>query len=197
MTIDPTRASLLVRLRDPGDRAAWETFVRIYSPMVFRFALRSGLQEADAADVTQDVLQSVHRGADRFVYDPEKGTFRGWLKTVARTRIADHVARRRRQPIGAGGTEMSLRLSEHADRHPDDQWEADYRQSLFEAAIEKIRGEFRESTFEAFWRCAVRGEEAAAVARDLGMSIGAVYIAKSRVTARLRDVIAVWERESE
>lgn len=196
MTVDPTRASLLVRLRDPRDAGAWEAFVKIYSPMVFRFAQRSGLQDADAADVAQEVLQSVHRQIGKFDYDPSRGTFRGWLRMVARTRIADVMERRKRQPVGAGGTEMVSLLSEQADAREVDAWESDYRQSLFHAAVEKVRPEFRDVTFEAFWQTAVKGRDPATVAAELKITSGAVYIARSRVTARLREIIAAWERDA-
>jgi RNA polymerase sigma factor (sigma-70 family) len=196
MSAEPTRASLLVRLRDPRDAEAWERFVRIYSPLVFRLAQRTGLQDADAADITQDVLHSVHRGIDRFVYDPAKGTFRSWLRTVARARIADAVERRRRQPVAAGGSAMVEFLSDHPSPDGDEVWERDYRQALFEAATEKVRGEFRGATFRAFWETAVKGREPNDVARELAMTSGAVYIARSRVTSRLREVITVWEREA-
>jgi RNA polymerase sigma factor (sigma-70 family) len=195
MSAEPTRASLLVRLRNPQDSEAWERFVRVYSPLVFRFALRSGLQDADAADITQDVLQSVHRGIDRFDYDPKRGTFRSWLRTVARARIADAVDRRRRQPVAAGGSAMASVLSDHPASASDDDWEQDYRRALFDAAAEKVRVEFRGATFQAFWETSVKEREPTEVAKQLQMTTGAVYIAKSRVTARLREVIELWERE--
>ncbi|MBX3442084.1 MAG: sigma-70 family RNA polymerase sigma factor [Planctomyces sp.] len=195
MSNDPTRASLLVRLRDPRDADAWARFVRIYSPLVFHFARRSGLQDADAADVTQDVLQSVHRRIEQFEYDPQKGAFRGWLRTVARARVADWIGLRRRQPVGAGGTEMAIALSEHAGPEEEAAWERDYRKAIFDAAIEKVRPEFQPATFSAFWETAVEGRPVAETADRLGLSSGAIYIARSRITARLRDVIAAWERE--
>jgi RNA polymerase sigma-70 factor (ECF subfamily) len=197
MTSDPTRASLLVRLRDPRDSEAWERFVKIYSPMVFRAALRAGLQEADAADVAQEVMHSVHGRIERFDYDPDKGSFRGWLRQVTRTRIADWSDRRKRQPVGAGGTDMAVRISDHASPEEEQVWEADYQQALFQAAIEKIRPEFKESTFTAFWLTAVEGLPPGDVASELKLSPGAVYIARSRVTARLREVIQSWERDDE
>jgi RNA polymerase sigma-70 factor (ECF subfamily) len=193
--MDHTSASLLVRLRDSRDVGAWEVFVRVYSPLVFRLALRSGLQDADAADITQDVLQSVHGRIAKFEYDRTLGSFRGWLRQVARSRIADWSRRRKRHPAASGGTDAAIRLSEHAGPDDEQDWEQEYRKTVFNVAAEKIKGEFRGSTFPAFWETAVNGREPGDVARELGMTAGAVYIAKSRVTARLREVIAGWESD--
>ncbi|MCY2966429.1 MAG: sigma-70 family RNA polymerase sigma factor [Planctomycetota bacterium] len=197
MSHEPTRFSLLVRLRDPQDGEAWERFVRIYLPPVFRMAKRYGLNEADAADAAQDVLTAVHQRIGTFVYDPAKGTFRGWLKTVARSRICDLLDTRRRQPNGTGGSEANLRLEALPAAEEDDPWERDYRQGLFDAALEQVRREVEPPTLKAFVRCAIEAAKPADVAREMELSVGAVYIAKSRVTARIREIIADWEREEQ
>src|SRR5262245_26403774 len=92
-----TRPSLLVRLRDVGDQDAWRQFVRLYAPVVYAYGRRRGLQDADAADLTQDVLRAVLAAAGRFAYDPRRGSFRGWLFTLAHHRLHDLLARQRRQ----------------------------------------------------------------------------------------------------
>ncbi|RPI82747.1 MAG: sigma-70 family RNA polymerase sigma factor [Planctomycetaceae bacterium] len=197
MSLEPTRNSLLVRLRDPLDAEAWERFVRIYLPPVYRLARRYGLQEADAADAAQAVLTAVHQRIGTFDYDPAKGTFRGWLKTVARSRICDLLAANRRKPLAVGGSEAEQRIAELPGPEADDAWERDYQQSLLDAALEQVRGEVKENTLEAFRRLALAGEDPARVARDLRLTVGAVYIAKSRVTARIREIIAAWEHEEQ
>jgi len=94
MTTSPhTRPSLLVRIRDAADREAWRQFVELYAPLVYRFARRRGLQDADAADLTQDVLQAVARSSGRLEYDPRRGTFRGWLFTVDRNKLHTFLRR--------------------------------------------------------------------------------------------------------
>src|ERR1700732_2246043 len=85
----PTRASLLVRLRDPQDEAAWANFVDLYAPLVYGYARKQGLQDADAADLSQDVLAAVAGSIGRLEYDPKRGAFRNWLFTVVRRKISN------------------------------------------------------------------------------------------------------------
>src|SRR5262245_14457110 len=101
-----TRPSLLVRLRDPGDGEAWQLFVGLYAPLVYGLGRKRGLQDADAADLTQEVFRTVADAVRRLEYDPRKGTFRGWLYTVARRKLCDLAARERHQPRGAGDAEV-------------------------------------------------------------------------------------------
>jgi RNA polymerase sigma-70 factor (ECF subfamily) len=187
-----TRASLLVRIRDGTDRGAWSQFVEIYGPMLYDYGRRHGLQDADAADLTQDVLQAVAVSIHEFAYDPSKGRFRGWLFTVARTRRIDLGRRLARQPRGSGDPLEADRMEAVAgcDANADEAaWLLAYRQRQFEWAVERVRDEFQESTWQAFWRTAVGGSSPRAVAQDLGISPGAVYTAKSRVLTRLREEI--------
>jgi RNA polymerase sigma-70 factor (ECF subfamily) len=186
-----TRASLLVRIRDAADRTAWLQFVDLYAPLVYRFARKRGLQDADAADLTQEVLQAVAAASRRLEYDPARGTFRGWLFTVARHRLHNFLLQRRRYQATHTQPDSVQALDEHPGRGSDEEalWEQEYRQRLFDWAAEQVRGEFQESTWRAFWGTAVEGQGAKEVAQALGLSPGAVYIAKSRVLARLREQI--------
>jgi RNA polymerase sigma-70 factor (ECF subfamily) len=185
-----TRASLLVRIRDGHDHEAWTQFVRLYAPLVFGFARKRGLQDADAADVMQDVFRSVALAADRLEYDPKRGTFRGWLYTVTRNKVYTFLNRGKRQPRGSGDSSAQERLEEQAA--PDDSsdlWDREYERRQFAWAAEQVRGEFQEATWNAFWQTAVEGKNAKEVGQRLGMSPGAVYVAKSRVLARLREKV--------
>jgi RNA polymerase sigma-70 factor (ECF subfamily) len=187
----PTRPSLLLRIRDPGDRSAWEQFVALYAPMIYRFARRRGLQDADAADVTQEVLKVVATKAQRLEYDPALGSFRAWLLTVTRNTLINARKRQGRHPQGTGDTAMHHRLD--AQPAPPDEralWEQEYRQSRLTWAAERVRGQFEPTTWQAFWRTAIDGESPRAVAQGLGMSVGAIHIAKSRVIARLKAVLS-------
>ena len=107
-----TRPSLLVRLREPSNHAAWEEFVDLYTPLVHGFCRQRGLQEADAADVAQEVMQAVARSIGRFEYQPDKGTFRGWLFTVTRNKFNTFLEKRRRQPQGSGDTAVQQLIAE-------------------------------------------------------------------------------------
>jgi RNA polymerase sigma-70 factor (ECF subfamily) len=194
MTDPPlTRPSLLVRLRDKRDEAAWALFVRLYGPLVFRYGQRSGLQDADAADLTQDVLCSVSAAAGRLEYDPQRGTFRGWLFTLARRRLCDLRTRQARQPRGSGDTDALQRLDEQPAREEVDQWDREYQQHLFLAAAEEVRPAFQPKTWQAFWQTAIEGKSGQDVARELGLTLAAVYLAKSRIMARLKQQISEWE----
>jgi RNA polymerase sigma-70 factor (ECF subfamily) len=187
-----TRESLLVRIRVRNDGEAWSQFVEIYGPLVYDYGRRHGLQDADAADLTQEVLQAVAAAAEGFAYDPRKGSFRGWLFTVARTRRIDLGERLARQPRAGGDPTAAARVEAVAERVGDAEeaeWRRAFRQRLFDWAVERVRGEFEESTWQAFWRTAVGGSKPGKVAGELGMSVGAVYTAKSRVLSRLREQI--------
>jgi RNA polymerase sigma factor (sigma-70 family) len=178
-----TRPSLLLRIRDADDRAAWEEFVGLYAPLVYRFARRRGLQDADASDVSQQVLQAVAQSARRLDYDPGRGSFRGWLLTVTRNILINALKRKDRQPIATGETSFHERLeAQPAPRVPDEAiWEQEYQRSRLAWAAERVRPRFEETTWRAFWRTAVDGESPREVAESLGLSVGAVHIAKSRV----------------
>ena len=186
MTSFPTtRPSLLVRIRSRDDQDAWGEFVEIYAPLIHSYARRRGLQEADAANLTQDVLGSVMKNAERFEYDPSRGRFRSWLLTVTRNRVNDFFSGLKRQTRGSGDTVVRSVLEQEPGRDEED-WNEDYRHRLFHWVAEKIRAEFQETTWQAFWKTAVEGQSGQQVAEDLAISVGAVYIAKSRVLSRLK-----------
>jgi RNA polymerase sigma-70 factor (ECF subfamily) len=186
-----TRLSLLVRLCDARDDGAWSQFVEIYAPLVFSFARKHGLQDADAADLTQDVLQAVSGGIRRLDYDPRRGSFRGWLFTVARNKLRNFLAAQKRPGRGTGDTDAQHRLQELPAREEDQTawWDQEYERRVFSWAAEQVRGTFQKSTWQAFWKTAVEGKTGPEVARALQMSVAAVYLAKGRVMARLKEVI--------
>jgi RNA polymerase sigma-70 factor (ECF subfamily) len=184
-----TQLSLLVRIRDRGDGRAWSEFVELYAPLVYALARRHGLQDADAADLTQDVLRTVARVAPRFAYDPGRGSFRGWLFTVTRNQLRKWTNARQRHPSASGGDEERRWLAEHPAPAEEEAWEQEYRERLFAWAAERVRPVCQPRTWEAFWQTAVEDRDPRVVARSLGLSVGAVYIARSRVLARLRDQV--------
>jgi RNA polymerase sigma-70 factor (ECF subfamily) len=192
-----TRPSLLVRLRDPRDERAWEEFLGIYAPLVHRLARRKGLQDADAADLTQEVFRAVATAIERGDYDPGRGSFRGWLFRIARNLVVNHLVRQARHPRGSGDTAVRDLLE--AQPAPDDEsalFEAEYRKQLLTWAAEQVQGEFSELTWQAFWQAGVEGKPAREVALALGTTVGTVYHCKSRVMARLRKRIEEVEEEA-
>jgi RNA polymerase sigma-70 factor (ECF subfamily) len=192
-----TRASLLVRLRDPQDRAAWQQFVELYGSLVYGFARRRGLQDADAADLTQEVFLAVAKAAGRWEYDPRRGTFRGWLYGLTRNKIAKFLQRRASRPLGSGDTNAQSRLAEEPSPEPDPEaaWEQEFQRQLLRLAAAQVQEHFAPKTWQAFWRTAVDGKDAASVAAELGLSVGAVYVARSRVLARLGEQIQQMQPE--
>lgn len=185
-----TRVSLLLRIRDPNDAEAWRQFFDLYASVVYGFARKRGLQDADAADLMQEVLRSVANAAGRLNYDPAKGTFRGWLYSVTRNKIYNFLEARRRQIRGTGDTDAHERLNEQpAVEEEQAEWDQEYERRTFAWAAERVKGEFQPNTWQAFWLTAVDGLSAKDAGTQLGMSPGAVYVAKSRVIARLREEV--------
>ena len=134
-----TRASLLVRIRDPGDKDAWRQFVALYAPLIHGLARRRGLQDADAADLTQEVLRTVMAAAPGLVYDPKRGSFRGWLYTVSCNKIRDFQASRLNRDRGSGDSATQQLLAEIPDQSDEaGRWETEYQRHLFALAAEAI-----------------------------------------------------------
>jgi RNA polymerase sigma factor (sigma-70 family) len=194
-----TRASLLVQIRDGGNQAAWQEFVQLYGPVVYGFARKRGLQDADAADLMQDVLRSVSSAVGRLDYDRQQGTFRGWLFTITRNKVFNFLSARRIRPRGSGDSATNRLLdSQPADSDGgSDAWELEYQRRLASLAMDHIKAEFQENTWQAFWLTAVEGLAASDVALRLRMSSGAVYVAKSRVLARLKSEVETLRQQEE
>lgn len=173
-----------VRLREP---AAWQRFSELYGPVVYRWAQRHGLQPHDAADVVQEVFASVAQNLGGFSRRTAADTFHGWLRTVTRNKVLDVYRRRQNEPAAAGGSTAHRRLEQlpvlpECDDEPADSFAAD----ISHRALLLIQTEFEATTWQAFWAVAVEGKAPADAARDLGLTVAAVYKAKSRVLLRLR-----------
>src|SRR6516165_8233429 len=183
----PTRGSLLVRLRDAADGPAWRQFVEIYAPLIFGFFRKKGLQDADAADLTQDILAAVARAIRDFDYDPRKGSFRGWLFTAVRHRLQRFCESRPVQ--GAGGTTALEQLQQLPLPDEEPAWQQDYERRLFHWAADQVRPTVAETTWQAFWQTAIEGKDPKDVGKALGLAVAAVYMAKSRMLAKLKAII--------
>jgi RNA polymerase sigma-70 factor (ECF subfamily) len=182
----PTSLSLLERAR-AQDEEAWRRLLHLYKPLVVAWCARWDVRGQDADDVSQDVFQAVLAGLDTFHRDRPGDTFRGWLRSITRHKVLDHLRRRRRQPQAEGGTDALLHLQETAEAEWPEE-EEDLR-ALYFRALELVRGEFEARTWEAFWRAAVAGHSPGTIAADLGVTPAAVRKAKSRVLYRLRQEI--------
>ena len=191
-----TRPSLLLRMRHVNDEAAWSQFVEIYTPLIYGYCRSRGLQDGDAADVAQETMRAVGNAIGNFEYNPQRGKFRNWLLTVVQSKLHNFLAQQQRQPMLAGQTTLQGHLESSPSGADDSHWEADYYRSIFNWAAARIRGEFQDSTWQAFWRTTIEERDGKDVAESLGMTVGAVYVAKSRVIARLKEEIQSVDAES-
>jgi RNA polymerase sigma-70 factor (ECF subfamily) len=156
---------------------------------VLHWCRRAGVVEPDADDVCQDVFQTVAASLDRFRRDRPGDSFRGWLHGITRHKLLHHTERRRGSPRGTGGTDAHIVLQQVADRPdlPDEPDPPEESRSLYRRALALVEAEFEVRTWQAFWRTAVDGVPAPAVAAELGLSSASVRQAKSRVLRRLRE----------
>jgi RNA polymerase sigma-70 factor (ECF subfamily) len=184
-----TSRSLLAEAKG-ADPAAWERLAKLYAPLVVSWCHGWGVPGQDVMDVLQEVFSAVARHLDGFRKEQPGDTFRGWLLTIARNKTRDYFRRRSREPAAAGGTEASMRLQQFLDPHGSGGTvvaaDTQIPDGILRTALESIRSEFHERTWQAFWGVAVDGRAAADVAADLGMQPGTVRVAKSRVLLRLR-----------
>lgn len=204
VAIPDTRLSLLIRLREPDDAAAWERFVGDYGPLVYGFGLRRGVPEAEADDFTQEVMLRVMKSIGRLDYDPALGTFRSWLFQVARFVLMNRLRHAGRRPLLEGGSEMmrsaDASLGDREEERMRNEWELEYRRQIFAKAAAQVEAASDPEMWSAFWRTAVLDEDASKVASDLGIALGTLYVRRSRVLAKVREaaetIAREWEREA-
>src|SRR5262245_31487158 len=169
-----------------GDGAAWQRLAQLYAPLVYHWCRRRGLQASDAEDLVQEVFRVVIARIADFRRDRRGHTFRGWLWGFTRNKLGDWI--RHQKPRESAGA--SQRLLENLPAHePDDSGQTDAIGSLYQRAVDSIRPDFSERTWQAFWRVVIEDQSADAVARDLAMTRNAVYVAKSRILRRLRETL--------
>jgi RNA polymerase sigma-70 factor (ECF subfamily) len=184
-----TSRSLLERVK-ADDAAAWDRLVALYAPLVFSWCRRWDLQDQDTADIFQEVFQAVAKHIHSFRKDRPGDTFRGWLRTITHNKVHDHFRRLGREPGGVGGTDAQTRLAQvpaPAPAEEDAPGDVEAERGLFYRGLDLIRAEFEDRTWQAFWRTAVEGQAPRDVGAELGMSPGAVRVAKCRVLQRLRE----------
>ena len=189
-SLPETRASLILRLPDAADARAWDDFTAVYGPLVYRLARRHGLQPADSDDLVQEVLSAVARSVEMWLARSDRGPFRAWLLKIAKNHALNALTRHKHKPTGTGDTGMlELLTQQAANGDGASGFDLEYRRELFRWAAERLREEVSDHTWQAFWRTAVEGQAIALVATQLGMSVGSIYIARSRVMARLRELV--------
>ena len=139
--IPDTRHSLILRLPDSGDVAAWDEFTAIYEPLVYRLARSKGLQDADAREVVQEVFVAVSRAVERWNPHDERGRFRNWLFRIARNLVINFLTRKKHQPLGNGGSGMIELLNEHCDvvTGESELFDLEYRREMFHRAADQVK----------------------------------------------------------
>lgn len=180
--MNTTPVSLLQRLRQPGEEQAWQRFAELYTPLLYYWTRHLGLQPQDAADLVQEVFALLVLKLPEFAYDQHK-SFRNWLRTVTFNKWRDLRRRRGQQPhTGDEAVLADLAVPDGIDSLS----EAEYRESLIRRALQIMEADFQPTTWRACWEYVVKERPAAEVAAELGIRVGAVYVAKSRVLSRLR-----------
>jgi RNA polymerase sigma factor (sigma-70 family) len=171
-----TRWSLLVRLADLQDQQAWTEFTEIYTPLVHRLARQRGLQDADAEDLTQEVFQALACALERQVFDPRRGSFRGWLFAIARNLAVNYLIRQARQPRATGDTDLRHVLEALEAPPPEDSvlFEREYQRQLLQWAMNRVKREFSALAWNVFWRVGVEGQSAQEAAEAAGTTVGTV-----------------------
>jgi RNA polymerase sigma-70 factor (ECF subfamily) len=192
---ETTHPSLLTRVRDPADAAAWREFEARYRDLIRRYCHRRGLQAADAEDVGQLVMLALARALQRFVFDPERGRFRDYLGSVVNNAIQKHVSRPRQTPALLD-TYVLDSLASAGGSTCEESWEEEWVQHHFRLALRAVRAESEAASWAAFERLR-SGESVASVAEASGMTREAVYKIKQRMRDRLRERIEQQVRDEE
>lgn len=186
MKVDSLTSLSLLDKAKRNQPGAWERMARVYGPLVYRWCREGGLRPEDAADVVQEVFRSLIGAIDRFDEKRVDGRFRSWLYEVTRHRMLDHFRRERAEPAATGGSTANVRLQELPAWSDELSGQMAVR-SLALRALQIIEKDFETKTWQAFWKVAIDGHAPQHAANELGMSLAAVYKARSRILQRLRE----------
>ena len=192
--MNSTSLTLLERLREPRNDAAWDRFVSLYSPLLFAFARRADMNDNDAADVVQDVFLVLMAELPGFEYDAARKNFRGWLKTVTVNKCRERQ-RRRVLAAAAGGDESGL-SGIVDDATVEAFWEGEYQQHLIAQALRLMQTDFEPKTWQAAWLALTTDRTAADIGQELSLAEASVWVAKGRVLRKLRqEMVGMWDIE--
>jgi RNA polymerase sigma-70 factor, ECF subfamily len=183
-----TRQSLLLRAQT-GDEVAWNDLAVLYRPLIVSWLRHQAVPPHEVDDLVQDILLSVVQSLPSFCHSGRVGAFRSWMRTIARNCACDFWKGRGRQVVASGGSGASdvLRQLEDPDSDLNRNWDEEHDRHLLRCLLDLMELEFEQGTVQAFRRVSLDGVSAAEAAQELGMSVGAVYAAKSRVLRRLRE----------
>lgn len=190
--MNDTSLSLLDQLRQDPHPAAWGRFVALYEPLLQSWLLRLEVQPSDADDLVQEVLLAVTRELPQFAHAQRAGAFRAWLRRILVNRVRDFWRKRDYRPLAPGTTGFHAQLEQLEDdaSHMSQLWDREHDESVMQRLMESVRSRFTPQTWQAFRRLVVDEAPPESVASELGMSVGSVYVAKSRVLSVLRQAAA-------
>jgi RNA polymerase sigma-70 factor (ECF subfamily) len=185
----PTRPSLLLRIRDPHDTEAWQTFVEVYGRLVYRHCRGKGLRHEDAENITQEVFAQVSQSIRAFDYRPDRGRFRDWLGTATRHEVHRFLKKEARAPHAGGDAAAGDVLGNVVAREEDTNWDEAFQAHVLATALARCRPHFTDQTWRAFELAWLEKRPADEVAQELNLRIDKVYEAKSRVLDRLEQEV--------
>ena len=195
-THEQTRASLILRLQDAEDIAAWEDFAAIYGPVVFNVAIRRGFQAADADNLVQEVFMSVASSISNWLQRDDRGSFRAWLLRIARNAAVDMITQKATRSLGRDGSEARIHLSIlPAPCELSSALDLEYERMVFQWASERVRESVAEHTWQAFWLTCIEELSVADAAIKLKTRPGNIYFARSRVIARIKEIVQQYQAQ--
>ncbi|MCA9010440.1 MAG: sigma-70 family RNA polymerase sigma factor [Planctomycetaceae bacterium] len=182
-----TSVSLLERIRSCGDPDDWQQLTELYTPLIRIWIRRYSSSQQEVEDVTQDVLAVVVRRLPDFARS-RPGSFRTWLRTITVNCLRDSWKKKRLRPVVAGGSSFQQVLEQLSDPHSELSrlWNDEHDQHVLQSLLTRIRPTIPDQMWQSFFRVAMAGEAVDDVAEDLGVTVNSIYIARSRVMARLR-----------
>lgn len=189
----PTHRSLLTRLKNWDDNEGWRRFFDTYWKLIYNAALKSGLSDAEAQDVVQETVLSVAKKMNEFKYDPALGSFKGWLLTLTRWRIADQFRKRTRHGHREAPADDATARTRAIETVPDPHgqmldaiWDAEWKKNLMDAAIERVKRKVGARQYQLFDLYVLKEWKVEEVAKTLGVSTDQIYQAKSRISTAIR-----------
>ncbi len=197
----PTRGSLLSRLKNWEDNESWRSFFETYWRLIYNFSLRNGLTHEEAQEAVQETVVAVAKSIGKFQYDPKVCRFKTWLLSVTRSKIANQLARRARQPArwddvqpsDSGSTPLLNQMPEGRTDPQEQTWDEEWQKNLMDAAISRVKRRVSIEQYQMFDLFVLKRWSAGDVAKTLGVTIGHVYVAKHRISKLIRKEIEALE----
>jgi RNA polymerase sigma-70 factor (ECF subfamily) len=197
-THEPTRASLILRLQNAEDMAAWDEFAAIYRPVVFNVAISRGFQAADADNLVQEVFISVTSAVSKWLERDDRGSFRAWLLRIARNAAVDMITQKATRSLGRDESEAQCQLANlPAPSELSTALDLEYERMVFHWAAEQVRESVAEHTWNAFWMTSIEEFSVEEAAAKLNTRPGNIYFARSRVMAKIKELVKQYQEQGQ